>query len=64
MIKNYLILAFRNLVEDKFYSFINILGLVIGVTCGMLLLLYATDELNYDRHHAKAPQIYRIVSYV
>lgn len=64
MLKNYLILAFRNLVKDKFYSLINILGLTIGVTCGMLLLLYVTDELSYDRHHAKASQIYRIVSYI
>jgi len=64
MLKNYLVLAYRNLVKDKFYSFINIFGLTIGVTCGMLLLLYVTDELSYDRYHKKADQIYRIVSYI
>jgi putative ABC transport system permease protein len=64
MLKNYLLLAFRNLVKDKFYSLINIFGLTIGVTCGMLLLLYVTDELSYDRYHTKASQIYRIVSYI
>ncbi len=64
MLRNYLVLAFRNLVKDKFYSLINILGLTIGVTCGMLLLLYVTDELSYDRQHTKASQIYRIVSYI
>ncbi|WP_353718360.1 ABC transporter permease [Dyadobacter sp. 676] len=54
MLKNYLKLAFRTLVKDKFYSLINILGLTIGVTCGMLLLLYVTDELSYDRYHQKS----------
>lgn len=64
MLKNYLVLAFRNLVKDKFYSFINIFGLTIGVTCGMLLFLYVSDELSYDRYHDKADRIYRIVSYI
>ena len=64
MLKNYLKLAFRNLVKDKFYSLINILGLTIGVTCGMLLFLYVVDELSYDRYHEKASRIYRIVSYI
>lgn len=64
MIKNYLVLAFRNLVKDKFYSLINILGLTIGVTCSMLLFLYVSDELSYDRYHQKASRIYRIVSYI
>jgi putative ABC transport system permease protein len=64
MIKNYVVLAFRNLVKDKFYSLINILGLTIGVTCGMLLFLYVSDELSYDRYHEKADRIYRIVSYI
>jgi putative ABC transport system permease protein len=64
MLKNYVLLAFRNLVKDKFYSLINILGLTIGVTCGMLLFLYVSDELSYDRYHEKASRIYRIVSYI
>ncbi|MEO6282290.1 MAG: ABC transporter permease [Dyadobacter sp.] len=64
MLKNYVVLAFRNLVKDKFYSLINILGLTIGVTCGMLLFLYVSDELSYDRYHEKASRIYRIVSYI
>ncbi|MVM34013.1 FtsX-like permease family protein [Spirosoma sp. HMF4905] len=64
MLLNYLKIACRNLWKDKFYSLINILGLTIGVTCGMLLLLYVTDELSYDRYQAKASQIYRIVSHI
>ncbi|MGM9506683.1 ABC transporter permease [Larkinella sp. GY13] len=64
MLKNYLTIAWRNILKDKFYSLINILGLTIGVTCGLLLLLYVTDELSFDRYHKKADQIYRIVSYI
>ncbi|MGA0560363.1 ABC transporter permease [Larkinella sp. VNQ87] len=64
MLRNYLTIAWRNIRKDKFYSLINILGLTIGVTCGLLLLLYVTDELSFDRHHQKADQIYRIVSYI
>lgn len=64
MLKNYLTLAYRNLIKDKFYSLINIFGLTIGVTCGMLLFLYVTDELSYDKYHTKASRIYRIVSYI
>jgi putative ABC transport system permease protein len=64
MIRNYLKIAWRNLRKDKFYSLINILGLTIGVTCGMLLLLYVTDELSYDRYHKKSDQLYRVVSQI
>jgi putative ABC transport system permease protein len=64
MLTNYLKIAWRNLRKDKFYSLINILGLTIGVTCGLQLLLYVTDELSYDRYQTKASQIYRIVSHI
>ncbi len=62
MLKNYLTIALRSIVKDKFYSLINILGLTIGITCSLLLLLYITDELSYDKYHAKANRIYRVVS--
>ncbi|GHB54903.1 ABC transporter permease [Persicitalea jodogahamensis] len=62
MLSNYLKIAWRNLRRDKFYSLINILGLTIGITCGLLLLLYVTDELSYDRYHKNADQIYRVVT--
>ncbi|GAB3990883.1 ABC transporter permease [Spirosoma daeguense] len=64
MLLNYLKIAWRNLLKDRFYSLINILGLTIGVTCGLLLLLYVTDELRYDQYHKNASQIYRIVSHI
>ena len=62
MLSNYLKIALRNLRRDKFYSLINILGLTIGITCGLLLLLYVTDELSFDRYHRNADQIYRVVT--
>ncbi len=62
MLKNLLTIYFRNLVRDKGYTFINLTGLTIGITCSLLLLLYITDELSYDRYHVNAENIYRIVS--
>jgi putative ABC transport system permease protein len=62
MFKNLLRVAIRNILKDKVYSFINILGLTIGITCSLFLLLYILDELSYDRYHADAENIYRIVS--
>ncbi len=62
MLLNYLKIAWRNIRKDAFYSLLNILGLTIGVTCGLLLLLYVTDELSYDRYHANADRIYRLAS--
>ena len=44
----------------KGYSLINILGLAIGMACCILILLYVTDELSYDKFHEKSDQIYRI----
>jgi putative ABC transport system permease protein len=60
MIKNYLKIAFRNLVKHKSFSFINIIGVAIGLACFLLLSLYVKDELSYDRHHANADRIYRL----
>ncbi|MGK7391286.1 MAG: ABC transporter permease [Candidatus Cyclobacteriaceae bacterium M2_1C_046] len=64
MLKNLLKVAFRNIRKEKGYSAINILGLTIGITCSILLLLYILDELSYDRYHEKADNIYRIVSHI
>ncbi len=62
MFKNLLKIAVRNIFKDKTYSAINILGLTIGVTCSLFLLMYILDELSYDRYHKNAENIYRIVS--
>lgn len=60
MLKNYLNIALRNMLKHKFFSAINILGMTIGITACLLIVLYVTDELSYDRFHAKADRIYQV----
>ncbi|WP_333821445.1 ABC transporter permease [Ohtaekwangia sp.] len=62
MFKNYLTLAFRNLLKRKLYSFINIAGLAIGVAVCLVILKYVDFELSYDNYHQNAPNIYRTVT--
>jgi putative ABC transport system permease protein len=62
MLKNYLKIAWRNLVKNKVFSFINIAGLAIGLACFTLIALYVVDELSYDRYQEKANRIYRVDS--
>src|SRR6185312_6229801 len=62
MFRNYLKTAFRNLRRNKAYSLINILGLSLGLTCAMLIILYVKDEVSYDRFHKNVQHIYRVVS--
>ena len=59
MINNYLKIAFRNLVKQKFYSIINITGLAIGLSCVILISIYVVHELSYDKHHRYSDEIYR-----
>jgi len=61
MIRNYLKIAVRNLVRNKTYTVINILGLTTGITCAALLILFINDELNFDQFHTKSERIYRVV---
>ena len=60
MLKNYLKIALRNINKHKGYSFINIAGLAVGMTCCILILLWVQDELSYDRYNENADRIYRI----
>ena len=62
MLKNYLIVAWRNLRKNKIYSFINIIGLAIGLASFLLIALFIMDELSYDRYNTNADRIYRINS--
>jgi putative ABC transport system permease protein len=62
MIKNYFKIAVRNLVKNKVYSLINVVGLSIGLSAAILILLYVKDELSYDKFHPQSPNIYRVVS--
>ncbi len=61
MLTHYLKLAFRNLFRHQFYSFLNIAGLAIGMTCCLLIFLYVRTSLSYDTHHQQADTIYRVV---
>lgn len=58
MLKNYLIIAWRSLTTSKTYSFINIIGLAIGLAACMLIMFYAGHEWSYDRFHKNANRIY------
>ncbi|WP_298362106.1 ABC transporter permease [Runella sp.] len=62
MITNYFKIAWRNLLKNKIFSFINVAGLAIGLCCFIMIALYVTDELSYDRFNEKADRIYRIHS--
>jgi putative ABC transport system permease protein len=61
MIKNYFLLAYRVIARYKSYSFINILGLAVGLTCGIIIYLWILDELNFDKYNQNYSSIYRLV---
>ena len=58
MLKNYFIIAWRSLTTCKTYSFINIIGLALGLAACMLIMLYAGHEWSYDQFHKNANRIY------
>lgn len=60
MVKNYLLIAFRNLIRQKSYSIINILGLAIGFAAFILIVLHVVHEFSFDRFHKNADNIYRV----
>ncbi|MFZ2904787.1 MAG: ABC transporter permease [Cyclobacteriaceae bacterium] len=60
MFRNYLKVAVRNILKHKFFAAINIIGLVIGMTCCFLIFAYVKDELSYDRFHKNHENIYRV----
>ncbi len=60
MFKNYLKVAFRNLWKNKAFSFINIVGLAIGMASAVLILLWMQNEVSYDDFHEKKDRIYEL----
>ncbi|CAG5069672.1 hypothetical protein DYBT9623_02408 [Dyadobacter sp. CECT 9623] len=62
MLQNYLKIAWRNLRKHKFYSFLNIFGLSLGLASCLLITLYVIDELSYDRSFSDADRIHRVNS--
>jgi putative ABC transport system permease protein len=63
MFKNYLKIAVRNLFRHKLSTALNVAGLTFGLTCFTLLGLYVIDELTYDRFHANADRIFRVIKH-
>ena len=61
MIRNYFKVALRSLLKSKFYSFINVIGLAVGLACCLLIVLFVRDELTYDQHFTDKERIYRTV---
>jgi len=61
MFKNYLKIAFRNIIRHKGFSFINIAGLAVGLAVCFLILLWVQDELGYDSFHKNYDRIHRIL---
>ncbi|MEP7322944.1 MAG: ABC transporter permease [Saprospiraceae bacterium] len=60
MLKNYLKIAWRNLLNNKSMFGINVLGLTIGLATCLIITLFVVDELSYDRFNEKADQIVRV----
>ena len=61
MFKNYIKIALRNLMHQKVFSSINIVGLAIGLACGILLSLWIFDEISFDKFHENGENIYRVL---
>ena len=60
MLKNYFKTALRNFKKNKVFSFINIIGLAIGLTCFVLIAVFVHDEMSYDTYANNAKDIYRV----
>ena len=60
MLRNFFKVSIRNLIRNKTFSVINILGLSIGMACSVLIFLFIIDELGYDRYHENADNIFRV----
>ncbi len=62
MLKNLLKTAVRHILKHYGYSILNILGLTLGISSALLLIIYVADEVSYDRYNVKADRIYRVSS--
>jgi putative ABC transport system permease protein len=63
MFRNYFKIAYRNLIRNKLYSTISVFGLAIGIACCLLIYLYVSHEMSFDRFHANADNIYRLIHF-
>lgn len=60
MLKNYIIIAIRNAIRNKAFTFINILGLSVGIACSLYITFWVRDELSYDKFHQNHENIFRV----
>jgi len=61
MIKNYFKTAWRNLLQNKTFSLINIAGLALGMTCSLVIMLWLQDEMKKDKFHQNSKRLYRVM---
>lgn len=61
MIKNYFKIAWRNLVKDGHFSFLNVMGLSLGLACALLIWLWINDERSVDKFHEKDSQLFQVM---
>ena len=61
MIKNYFKIAWRNLLQNKTFSLINIFGLALGMTCSLLIMLWLKDELKRYKFHVNDKRLFRVM---
>lgn len=60
MFKNYIKIAWRSLLKNRFFTLLNIGGLAVGLTVAILLFSYAKDQLSYNKHFSQSKNIYRV----
>ncbi|AKD56602.1 ABC transporter permease [Spirosoma radiotolerans] len=61
MLRNYIKIAWRNIAKSKAFSLINVLGLALGMTCSLLIMLWVQDERSIDQFHTNGPRIYQVM---
>ena len=64
MIQNYLKIAFRNILRNKVYSFINIAGLAVGMAVAILIGLWVWDEVNFDKNNLNYNHITQVMQHL
>ena len=62
MLRNYFLVAIRNLTRNKAFSFINIFGLAVSMSIGMAIIMLVADQMMYDRFNSKGDRIFRVIS--
>src|SRR5690242_5480920 len=60
MLRNHLTAAFRNFRKNKFHTFINVLGLGLGLMASLLAFVFVLDEVSFDAFHSKKDRLYRL----